>query len=144
MHMSYTPLPASGDFRLDIEAEVQRDLVTQYEERTKTLLAQASQDAWTRLHTVLTNLSERLIIDEDGKKRIFHESLVGNTEELCDLLKALNVTDDADLERARRTLQDSLTGVTPNELRDELSTRLEVKRKVDAILESYDWGIDPL
>ena len=141
MGISYTPLPSSGDFRLDIEAEVQADLIKQYEARTKDLLATANQDAWTRLHTVLSKLSDRLIIDADGKKNVFHDTIVTNAEELCDLLRLLNVTGDADLERARRRLQEALEGVTPKELRDELSTRVDVKHQIDVILESYDWGI---
>lgn len=141
MGLSYTPLPSSGDFRLDIESEVQADLIRKYEARTEALLAQANQDAWTRLHNVLTKLSDRLIVDEDGKKNVFHDTIVTNAEELCDLLKSLNVTGDADLERARRRLQEAMEGVTPKELRDELSTRLETRRKVQNILESYDWGI---
>lgn len=144
MELSYSPLPTSGDFRLDIESEVQGDLVRQYEDRAHKMLAQASQDAWTRLHTVLAKLSDRLIVDEDGKKNVFHDTLVTNAEELCELLTDLNITGDKDLERARRRLQDALTGVTPQELRDELSTRLDVKRQVDVMLESYDWGLDGL
>jgi hypothetical protein len=142
MGIGYTPLPSSGDFRLDIESEVQADLIRKYEARTEALLAQANQDAWTRLHAVLSKLSDRLIVDEDGKKNVFHDTIVTNAEELCDLLKSLNVTGDADLERARRKLQDAMEGVTPKELREELSTRLDVKRKVDVMLESYDWGLN--
>jgi hypothetical protein len=143
MGISYAPLPASGDFRLDIESEVQADLIKQYEERARTLLARANQDAWTRLHTVLSKLSDRLVVDADGKKNVFHDTIITNAEELCDLLRPLNVTGDADLERARRRLQDALEGVTPQALREELSTRLDVKRQVDVMLESYDWGITP-
>jgi len=144
MEFTYSPLPSSGDFRLDIEAEVQRDLVQQYEERSNRMLNQANQEAWTRLHGVLTKISDRLFVDEEGVKNKFHDTLVSNAEDLCDLLRALNVTGDADLERARKKLQDTLSGVTPKELRDELSTRLDVKRQVDVMLESYDWGLDGL
>jgi hypothetical protein len=144
MEFTYSPLPSAGDFRLDIEAEVQRDLVQQYEERSNRMLSQANQEAWTRLHEVLTKISDRLIVDEDGVKNKFHDTLVSNAEDLCDLLRALNVTGDADLERARKKLQEALSGVTPKELRDELSTRLDVKRQVDVMLESYDWGLDGL
>lgn len=144
MEFTYSPLPSAGDFRLDIEAEVQRDLVQQYEERSNRMLGQANQEAWTRLHDVLTKISDRLIVDEDGVKNKFHDTLVSNAEDLCDLLRALNVTGDADLERARKKLQEALSGVTPKELRDELSTRLDVKRQVDVMLESYDWGLDGL
>jgi len=57
---SFTPLPTAGDFRLDIESSVQRELVEQYEARAKAQLAQANQDSWNRLHTALTKMSDRL------------------------------------------------------------------------------------
>jgi hypothetical protein len=139
MDTSFTPLPAAGDFRLDIESSVQQELIRQYEARAQAQLAQANQDSWTRLHTALSKMSDRLTVDEDGKKRVFHDTLVTNAEELCDLLTVMNVTNDPDLERARCKLVDALTGVTPKELREEDSTRLETKRKVDAILDSFDW-----
>jgi hypothetical protein len=142
MEFTYTPIPASGDFRLDIESEVQQDLIDQYEARSNRMLEQANQEAWTRLHGVLAKISDRLKVDEDGVKNKFHDTLVSNAEDLCDLLRSLNVTGDADLERARKRLQDALSGVTPKELRDELSTRIDVKRQVDVMLESYDWGLD--
>jgi hypothetical protein len=97
-------------------------------------------------HTLIEfcGLVGAIIVDEDGVKNKFHDTLVSNAEDLCDLLRALNVTGDADLERARKKLQEALSGVTPKELRDELSTRLDVKRQVDVMLESYDWGLDGL
>ena len=139
---SFSPLPIAGDFRVDIESEVQQQLITQYEAKSKALLAQSTQDSWTRLHKVLTNLSDRLVIEEDGTKRKFHDTLVSNAEELCELLDALNVTADPDLERARSKPLDAMTGVTPKELRTEDSTRIETKRKVDAILDAFDWGVE--
>ena len=138
---SFSPLPIAGDFRVDIESEVQQQLITQYEAKSQALLAQSTQDSWSRLHKVLTNLSDRLVIEEDGTKRKFHDTLVSNAEELCELLDALNVTADPDLERARSKLLDAMTGVTPKELRTEDSTRIETKRKVDAILDAFDWGV---
>jgi hypothetical protein len=136
---SFTPLPTAGDFRLDIEGTVQRELVAQYEAKAKAQLAQANQDSWTRLHTALSKMSDRLTVDEGGKKRVFHDTVVTNAEELCDLLTIMNVTNDPDLERARLKLVDALNGVTPKELREEDGTRMETKRKVDAILNGFDW-----
>lgn len=137
-----SPMPLAGDFRLDIEAEVQQDLIDAYEKRLAEQLQVANQDAWTRLYEVLTRMSDRLTIDEDGKKRKFHDTLVTNAEELCDLLTKLNITQDPALERARALLQDTLVGVSPDALRKEDSTRVEVKQKVDKILSDFDWGID--
>jgi len=146
MDSSFTPLPTSGDFRLDIENSVQRELIEQYEQRMENQLATANQDSWTRLHDALYRLSDRLSVDEDEdgnvKKRKFHDTMVTGAVELCELLTVMNVTKDPALEKARRRLEDLLSGVTPKELREEDSTRVLTKQKVDEILGAFDWGVD--
>jgi len=146
MDSSFTPLPTSGDFRLDIENSVQRELIEQYEQRMENQLATANQDSWTRLHDALYRLSDRLSVDEDEdgnvKKRKFHDTMVTGAVELCELLTVMNVTKDPALEKARRKLEDVLSGVTPKELREEDSTRVLTKQKVDEILSAFDWGLD--
>lgn len=142
MESSFTPLPTAGDFRLDVESTVQRELIEQYERRLEAKLAQANQDAWTRLHEALLRLSDRLVIEEDGTKRKFHDTMVTGALELCELLTAMNVTQDPALEQARRKVEEILSGVTPKELRDEHSTRVQTKQKVDALLDAFDWGAE--
>lgn len=142
MDLSMFPLPTSGDFRLDIEAEVQRELVAQYERKLEQQLTQANQDLWERLHAALTRLSDRLTTDENGKHRRFHDTTVTGALELCDLLGTLNVTGDAKLESARCQLAQVLSGVEANELRKHEGQRTDTKQKVDAILEAYDWSFD--
>jgi hypothetical protein len=142
MESSFTPLPTSGDFRLDVESTVQRELVEQYERRMEAKLAQANQDSWSRLHEALLRLSDRLVVEEDGKKRKFHDTMVTGALELCDLLTVMNVTNDPELEKARRKVEEVLSGVTPKELRDEHSTRVQTKQQVDAILDAFDWGVE--
>lgn len=143
METSFTPLPTGGDFRLDIESEVQRELIDQYERRMEDKLAQANQDAWSRLHAALLRLSDRLVVDEEtGKGRIFHDTMVTGALDLCDLLRSLNVTNDPALTKAARQVEELLSGVTPKELRDEHSTRVQTKQRVDAILDAFDWGAD--
>lgn len=143
MDIAFTPLPTAGDFRLDIESEVQRELVEQYERRLETQLAQATQDAWDRLYKALSRLSDRLVVDEDGKKRVFHDSMVTGAMELCELLTTMNITNDPALEKARCQLEAVLSGVTPKELREEDGTRIETKKRVDDILAAFDWGLVP-
>lgn len=140
MTSSFAPLPISGDFRLDIESEVQQDLIDQYEQRSATLIASAQRDAWDRLHDVLSRMSERLADDAKGERKIFHGTLVTNAEELCTLLATLNVTNDPQLEAARLKLRDALVGVSPDELRKSDGARAETKRRVDEILDAFDWG----
>jgi hypothetical protein len=142
MDTSFTPLPTGGDFRLDIESDVQRQLIAQYEEKLDAQLAAATQDSWTRLYNAISKLSDRLTVDEDGKKRTFHDTTVTNAVELCDLLHVMNVTNDPALTKASRQLAEVLSGVTPKELREEDSTRALTKQKVDIILGAFDWGVD--
>jgi hypothetical protein len=120
---------------------VQRDLVEQYERRMEAKLAQANQDSWSRLHEALLRLSDRLVVEEDGTKRKFHDTMVTGALELCELLTVMNVTKDPQLESARRKVEGVLSGVTPKELRDEHSTRIQTKQQVDAILDAFDWGV---
>jgi len=140
--LTFTPLPTSGDFRLDIEREVQDDLVRQYESRMQAQVAAAQQDAWRRMHDVLTRLKDRLTLDDMGKRKTFHDTTVTNAQELCSLLTQLNVTNDPALEKARRQLEEAMADVDPKELRKEESVRLVTLQKVTSTLDAWDWGVD--
>ena len=139
-NLAFSPLPTSGDFRLDIEHEVQQELASQYEKRMHQQLAQAQQDAWDRMHTALSRLKDRLTLNEDGTRRTFHETTVTNAQELCSVLTSLNVTNDPRLESARRQLEEAMIGIDPKELRKEESVRLQTLHKVNSILDAFDWG----
>jgi hypothetical protein len=142
INVSFSPLPTAGDFRLDIEAEVQRDLIEQYESRAVAQVTAATQDSWTRLYNALKRLSDRLVVEDDGKKRIFHDTIVTGALEMCELLTHMNIMQDSSLEKARRNLEALLSGVTPKELRESDGTRAITKQKVDEILAAFDWGVD--
>lgn len=139
-NLDYMPLPTAGDFRLDIEHEVQQQLVTQYEQRLTQQVAQAQHDAWNRMYEVLTQLKDRLTLDENGKRKIFRDTTVTNAQELCEALTRLNITNDPTLEAARRKLEEAMMGVEPQELRKEEGERLTLLSKVNGILDNFDFG----
>jgi hypothetical protein len=139
--LTFSPLPTSGDFRLDIESEVQRELVEQYEQRMADRLATAQQDAWTRMYDALSRLKDRLTLDENGKRKTFHDTTVTNAQELCGMLTQLNVTNDPALEKARQQLEDAMLDVDPKELRKEEGARLVTLQKVSTLLDAFDWGV---
>ncbi len=139
--ISQQPMPTSGDFRLDVEAEVQRELIEHYEKVMQDRLTAASKDSWTRLHGALMRISERLTTNEDGSRKRIFDSLVDNAVELCDLLKHFNVAGDPKLESARTQLESALIGVNAEELRKSDGARVEIKQSVDKILSEFDWDI---
>lgn len=135
----FLPLPAMGDFRVDIGEEVKAELQEQFKGYYENKINDAMKDMWDRLHGILTKLSERLDYAEGETKKIFRDTLVSNAIELCGMLSNLNVTDDPKLEEARRKLEATLSGIEAEDLREDAGLRLDVKDKVDSILKAFDF-----
>jgi len=70
---------------------------------------------------------------------VFRDSLIENAVELTGLLKHFNLTNDADMERARTMLEESIYGIDADDLRENDSQREEIKNKVDAILNKFNF-----
>lgn len=135
---SMIPLPQSGDFRVDIGEEGLRELQTQYEAVLHQRVTGAMTEAWERLHDCLSRMSERLADTEDGKRKIFRDSLVENAVEICGLLKSFNITNDTRMDEMRKQLEDAIRGVDADSLRDSDLLREQTKRKVDDILSKFN------
>ena len=134
-----TPIPTAGDFRIDIGEQAKAELVAQYESAFNERLNNAMRDVWDRLYDCLKHMSERLASDEEGKRKLFHGTLLTNARELIDLLAKLNVTQDVRLEEARRDLQSALLNTEIDTLKESDYVRENVKQKVDAILKKFEW-----
>ncbi len=133
MRYNFIPLAEVGDFRLDIQSEAQKVLCEEYEQYYTAQLSNAMNDLWSRLHTALSRMSDRLEVSGDGKK-VFRDSLVSNVEEVADLLSTCNVTKDPTMEQARVDLVNALRGVTPDGLREDAALRRHTKAAVDKII----------
>ena len=134
------PVPEAGDFRLDIPAndleEMRAEFVSQQDEK----LAEAMRAPWERLHTMLVGISEKLTDTEQGdEKKRYHDTLITNPLELCELLTKLNVTKDPKLEEARKQLELTMLGANLESIKEDSVARSEVKSKVDAILNKFNW-----
>lgn len=136
------PLPESGDFRLDIPSVDMVELRAEYDRQYQEKLAEAMRAPWTRLHDLLTSMSEKLHDDttsEDIPKKRYHDTLITNAQELCALLTKLNVTNDPKLEEARRQLELTMVGADIAEIKESADVRADMKRKVDDILNKFEW-----
>jgi hypothetical protein len=134
----FLPVPESGDFRVDVDESLREQLTAEFSKAYDARTASAMNDIWNRLHEVLTHMSERLAPAKDGEKKIIRESLLGNAVELCDVLTRLNVTQDPALEKARKMLENTLTGVETSDLKDKRIS-VDVKAQVDSILASFNF-----
>ena len=134
-NLRYTimPVPETNDFRVDIADDIRDEMQKEYQKAYEGRVEAAMSDAWSRLHTTLEHMIDRLSGEE---KKIFRDSLVDNALELTSLLTKLNVTKDPKLESARRSLEQSLVGVTADDLRVSQGARQEILNKVNQIMEN--------
>jgi len=137
----FSPVPTSGDFRVDVGEQAKAELQQQYEADAKEKTSKAMQTAWDRLHKNLENMSSKLADkNTNGDKKVFRDSLLDNAVSLVDSLKHLNINNDPKLEEARKDLELTLTDVhDAQDLRDFRNTRLEVKKGVDDILSKFNF-----
>jgi hypothetical protein len=127
------PVPETKDFRVDIADDIREEMQKEYQKAYEGRVETAMSDAWSRLHNTLEHMVDRLSGDD---KKIFRNSLVDNALELTNLLTRLNVTKDPKLEHARQALEQSLVGVTADDLRESQGARQEILSRVNEIMES--------
>lgn len=135
----FSPVPEAGHFLVDLGEEMEKELRETYEKAYEDRVNSAMKDLWTRLKDSLDKIAERLTPDVDGKNKIFRDSLVDNVLNLCGMLRELNVTNDPNLEKARREVEMLLSGVVAEDLRKNDDIRKDVKSEVNAILEKFAW-----
>ena len=136
---TFSPVPTAGDFRIDINEEAKRELISQYENSFNSRVGAAMRDACGRLHECLSHMSERLSAKDDGTRKIFHSTMLTNAQELVELLSYLNVTKDPKLEDARKALAETLLQADLSTLKESDEARASTKNKVDAILSKFEW-----
>ena len=140
--LNYMPVPTAGDFRIDVGNDAEKELKAKLSKLADERIDHAMRDVKARLKEHLDRMSDRLgsdIVNKEIKTRKFHDSLLDTAHELCDLVKALNITNDQDLEGARKALHQAISGVDLKELRTNMPVRNDVKASVDAIRSKFSF-----
>ena len=120
----------AGDFRVTMDQDqldsIQADMTQAMQDR----LGKAMGEVWTRLATTLGHFSERMKGDTT-----FKVSTITNLEELLELLPALNIMNDPDLERIRKDIKGALNGVNAKDLRGDPAVRTVVAQETQQIMD---------
>ena len=138
----FTPVPESGDFRLDLPKQELEEMRRQYDAAFDSRLADAMREPWDKLHTTISAMTDKLAKVEaapDGTVTRWHDTFIGNAAELCKMLTHLNLTKDPTLEQARRGLEKAIAGVDIDDVKEDPSVRTDLKDKLNGILKSYEW-----
>ena len=135
----FSPVPEANDFRIDVGNSELVELRAQYESAYEGRVQDAMKTAWDKLHDSLLTMSEKLADPEGEKPKLFHGTFVTNITDLCSLLTHLNITNDPELEKARRELERAVASVDITDIREDPGVRVDLKAQVDAVLKRYEW-----
>ncbi len=133
-NVSYEPVPEAGNWLVDLEREQIEELSSQRAKDLENATAVAMRDLWIRLHQTVEHIHERLSDDT----KTFRNSLVGNLEDLVDLLPKLNFTDDPDLNRMAAEAKLKLGGHDVEGLRKDNTFRKDVAEEADKLLKQMN------
>jgi hypothetical protein len=121
------PMPAmTDDFRATLTDTDREEIESRLKERYEA----ATQDIWKRLSNVVSKMASTL----DDPEKTFRNTLVGNVEDLIEMIPDMNFTSDPDLEKMRVAVKEKLCKHKPAELRDDQQKRAEVAKSADDIL----------
>jgi hypothetical protein len=141
MRLLVTQVPKS-DFRSSISSVIADDLTSHYEDQVKEIIDRAMADASERLVLFASRISNACTEAEAGddgkvKRKKIYESTISQAKEICDTLKAFNLTNNAEIETARAQLEAALDGVSLEDLRESSYVRATVKESVDDMLSKF-------
>lgn len=133
-----------GDYRVTIADDLADDLKRNFEQQTLDIIKDIHAKQQDQLVKVLQSFShccDTETVIEDGsvkvKRKKVYESTLTEALELCNTFAEFNLTNDPQLDEARRDLLRVLDGVTIDQLRNSDSKRTEVKESVDEILSKF-------
>jgi len=136
-----------NDYRCSVARDLADDLFNTYSAQTERIVQDMLADQFSRMKEVMESISHCCGYDEldetepDGqpkvKRRRIYDVTIEKARELCESYKTFNLTNNADLEAARRELASVLDGVTAQTVRESEAVRDEVKRGVDKVLNKF-------
>lgn len=162
--LNVSPVPTSGDFRVDIGHEAAKQLAEQYERLAAERMSAALAEPWQRIKDQVLWVKERmeavlaydpdaveeqLVLDPDGKtidikitkkrRPKLYDSMLENGLELCKTLSDFNITNDPRLEEARRELEAALTRVDMDSLKESPELQKATKTAMQDILDKFSF-----
>jgi hypothetical protein len=131
MSMDILPVPASGDFRVELSEAEGDAMRADLEKRVADSSKAAMSEVWQRLYDKVEWLTDRLS-DPDN---VFHDDTYTDAQDLVKMLPRLNLTDDPDLEGMRREVEQKLFNLHPQAVRNDPEVRTDTHAEAKAIME---------
>ncbi|WP_168564982.1 hypothetical protein [Crateriforma spongiae] len=134
------PSTAAPDYLLQISPGLYQAECDRIKDRFDEAVRLTEQAFAEELGQLVGHLAERLSGQGDGSPKVFRDSAVTNLREFFDRFERLNIRSDDQLDRLVEDARRVLSGVGPQELRDQAGLRQNLSRelaRVEASLDGY-------
>lgn len=141
----YTSEVPLSDFRCQLSQDLADELYNNYARQAERIVNNVLVKQSEQLMTVMSSLSHcceiDMVQDKNGemkpKRRRLHETTVERALEMCRTFETFNLSNNQQLEDARRALASALDGHTYKTLQNSDEARAEIKTAVDDILSKF-------
>ena len=136
------------DFRCAVANDIADDLKQQYESQAEEIVTGIFSQQAERLTELLQSISHCCGVQEISvtgtadmktKKRKIYDTTIEKARELAGLYKDFNLTGSTQLQEASQKLEEALSGVSAELIRDSDAVRNKVKDDVDSILSKFSF-----
>ena len=140
MDTSFKPVPDAGDWRISLQREAMDELRNQLNTEHAAAERAARNDLLRRIAEPLCVLVNRLSDPEAKLQTRSTAAFLDNVRAVCDVIPALNITQDAEIEAIRKQIFSTLYQANPVALTESAPARGHAMQKAQEILtrmESY-------
>ena len=126
------------DYLRQLNPDIYQQECQRVRQRFDDAVQMAEQAFAEELSTLVNHLSERLSGSEDGKPKVFRDSVLGNLREFFERFQRLNISSSAELDELVQRAQGIVSGVQPGALRIDQSLRQQVTSQLAGVQSVLD------
>ena len=132
LEVEFGTVADGDDLRASLTDDDREIIAAHITEKNNIKFAATQKHIITVLHEHIMAIHERLCKD----KNVFRDTLIGNLEDLCDLIPKMNIAGDPVLNQLAVDAKKALCSWDAQTLRDDPELRADVADKADKILDN--------
>jgi hypothetical protein len=126
------------DYLRQLNPELYQQECQRVQQRFDEAVRLAEQTFTEELAKLVSHLTERLSGQDDGRAKIFRDSIVENLHEFFERFRTLNVRSNAQLDQLVADAQRTIRGIEPQALRDDVGLRQHVATEMSRVQSVLD------
>jgi hypothetical protein len=139
MSVSYSPLPDSGDYRIDVSKELMDEVAAETKRDAESRFDAARVELRQRLIDKLEHLADRCKAMNDNDKSKWYGSNLSNLEELIELMPDMMLGDDPTLESALVDARKIIRNVDSDTIKASETIRNDVRKRAAEIVSALQF-----